>query len=93
MKNKYILSENVFVRLDLGKAFIYDGDNKQIYKIPLFYGMIMNEIRVEAKTFDEIHIKILSQVLGDKDFEQYVKKIQSCILKLIKYGFVVVVEC
>ena len=52
----------------------------------------MNEIRVEAKTFDEIHIKILSQVLGDKDFEQYVKKIQSCILKLIKYGFVVVVE-
>ena len=89
MSVKYKLSEDIFVRIDMNTAFIYDGCKKQIYKIPTILGMIMNMIRIKAHTIDEIQDELLIPFANDPDIQVHKEKVKDCILNLLDKNLII----
>ena len=89
MSIKYKLSEDVFVRIDMNTAFIYDGCKKQIYKIPIILGLILDAVRIEARTIDEIQSDLLAPFMNDPDIQTHKEKVRTSISNLVDKNLII----
>lgn len=90
MSIKYKLSEDIFVRIDMNTAFVYDGLKKQIYKIPIILGLILDAVRVEARTTDEIQNDLLVPFANDPDIQMHKEKVKACVSNLVDKNLIII---
>lgn len=90
MPKKYRLSKDIFVRIDMNTAFVYDGCKKQIYKIPIILGMILDAIRIEAHTAERIQNELLGPFANDPNIQKHKEKVKDCISNLADKNLIIV---
>ena len=90
MSKKYKLSEDIFVRIDMNTAFVYDGCKKQIYKIPIILGMILDAVRITARTIEEIQNELLTPFCSDPVIQTHKEKIKDCTMNLLNKNLIII---
>lgn len=90
MLTKYKLYEDVYVRIDMKTAFIYDGSRKQIYRIPIILGLILDSVRTNALTIEEIQNEVLATLINDPNIQTYKEKVKYFISNLLDKGLIVI---